>query len=176
MLYYILGAVALLVIGLFVKAALSPNTFRVERSVVIHGTPQAIFAILNDFHQSVHWSPWEKKDLNMKQTISGPATGKGAIHEWDGNKDVGQGREEIIESIPHSKIGIQLDFFRPFQGRNFAEFWLEPQGTSTKMTWLIHGPLNFIVRLLCLNMDKMIGQDFEAGLANLKEYVEGSRV
>ena len=174
MLYYILGVMAALVAALIVKGMLSPSTFRVERSTVINGSPQTIFAILNDFHQSVHWSPWEKKDLKMKQTISGSPTGKGAIHEWDGNKDVGQGREEIIESIPHSKVVVRLDFFRPFKGSNTAEFLLHSQGASTKMTWIVYGPVNFIVRLIGLNMDKMIGKDFEAGLANMKAYVEGS--
>ena len=124
MLYYILGAVALLVIGLFVKAALSPNTFRVERSVVIHGTPQAIFAILNDFHQSVHWSPWEKKDLNMKQTISGPATGKGAIHEWDGNKDVARDARKLSNQSRIPRLG--------FNSISFVHF---RDGTSRSSGW-----------------------------------------
>ena len=172
MLYPILGVVAVLILIVLALGFSRPATFRVERSTTIKAPPTAIYAILSDFRQSECWSPWEKKDLHMKKSFSGPASGQGAIHEWDGNNNVGQGREEIVDVVPNAKIVIQLDFFRPFKGRNMAEFLLEPTGDSTTLRWVIYGPMNFIVRVLCFNMDKMIGKDFEAGLASLKAHLE----
>ncbi len=168
---------AVLIVSLLAYASTQPNFFRIERSITINSLPEPIFAVLSDFHQSESWSPWEKLDLSMKKALSGSVRGVGAIYEWDGNNKVGQGRQEILEATSPSKVLIQLDFFRPFKARNTAEYTLTPHGHATQVTWAMFGPQSFMGKVMCLfmNMDKMVGKDFETGLANLKGHVEGSR-
>jgi uncharacterized protein YndB with AHSA1/START domain len=155
-------------------AATKPDTFRVQRSATIKAPPDKVFALINDFRNWSQWSPWEKLDPAMKRTHSGPPSGKGAVYEWDGNKEVGAGRMEITEPTPPSKLVIKLDFIRPFEGHNTAEFTLQPQGDGTNLTWAMHGPAPFISKVMQVffSMDGMIGKDFETGLANLKAVAE----
>jgi len=162
------------VAGVLGFAALQPDTFRVQRSASMKAPPEKVFAQINDFHNWGPWSPWEKLDLAMKKTHSGAASGKGAIYEWEGNKKVGKGRMEILEAASPSKILIKLDFLKPFEAHNTADFALEGQGDSTNITWGMNGqkPFMFKVMGLFMSMDKMIGKDFEAGLANIKGIVE----
>ena len=170
----ILGIIVILLAALFGYAAAKPNTFRVQRSAAIQSPPERIFALINDFHNFGAWSPWEKIDPNLQRTFSGAASGPGAVYEWEGNKKVGKGRMEIKETTPPSKVIIQLDFLKPFEAHNTTEFTLEPQGNSTNVTWAMFGrqPFMFKVMSTLLNMDKMIGRDFEKGLANLKSLTE----
>jgi hypothetical protein len=130
--------------------------------------------LINDFHRWVAWSPYEKKDPAMKRTLSGATTGRGAVYEWEGNKDIGKGRMEITDTSPPSKVIITLDFVKPFEAHNIVEFTLEPNGDSTNVIWSIHGPSPYISKLISVfvNMDRMIGKGFEAGLANLKIVAE----
>jgi polyketide cyclase/dehydrase/lipid transport protein len=178
MLLNILIAVVVLVVaaivGLLIAAASKPDTFRIERSGEMQAPPDKIFTQINDFHNWASWSPWEKMDPNLKRTYSGAASGWGAIYEWEGNKKVGKGRMEIAESLAPSKITINLDFLKPFEAHNTAEFTLEPKGDTTKLTWAMLGrqPFMFKVMKIFLDMDKMVGKDFEAGLANLKAIAE----
>ena len=174
---YVGLALAVLFVGLLVYASTKPNVFRIERSITIHSPSEPIFEILSDFHRSIHWSPWEKMDPNASMTHSGTARGFGAIYEWDGNNKVGKGRQEIREATSPSKVLIQLDFFRPFQARNTAEYTLTPQGNATHVNWAMYGPQPFMNKVMCLfmNMDKLVGKDFETGLANLKSHVESTR-
>jgi uncharacterized protein YndB with AHSA1/START domain len=170
----ILGIVfALLVAGALVLAAMKPDTFRVERSASIKAPPEKIFAQINDLKAWAAWSPYEKKDPAMKRTFGAVTAGKGAVYEWDGNKNVGRGRMEITDAAP-SRIVIKLDFFEPFEGHNTAEFTMDGAGGATTVTWAMYGPANFVSKLMGVffNMDKMIGTDFEAGLANLKSITE----
>ena len=155
-------------------AATKPDTFRVERSTSIKAPPQKIFPLINDFHNWGAWSPWEKMDPAMKRAHSGAPGGKGAVYEWDGNDKVGQGRMEVTDSVPPSRIAIKLDFLKPFEGHNIAEFTLYPKGESTDVTWAMHGPSPFIMKVMGVfaSMDSMVGKDFEAGLANLKATAE----
>jgi len=136
--------------------------------------PEKIFPHINDFHNWLAWSPWEKLDPNLKRTYSGTAEGLGTVYDWEGNKQVGKGRMEITETVPPTKITIKLDFFKPFEAHNKAEFALDKQGELTGVTWAMLGqqPFMFKVMGLFCNLDKMIGKDFEAGLANLKSVVE----
>ena len=166
--------IVLAIAALLVFAATRPDTFSVQRSATIQAPPEKIFAVVNDFHRWTEWSPWEKLDPGMKRTQSGAPSGKGAIYEWYGNSKAGAGRMEIIESTPAAKVGIQLDFIKPFEGHNIAEFTLAPKGETTNVTWTMHGPAPFISKLMqvFVSMDTMIGKDFEAGLANLKTVVE----
>ena len=169
------GIIVLLIAGLLAYAATRPDSFRVQRTASIKAPPEKIFALINDLKGWPAWSPYEKKDPAMKRTLSGAATGKGAIYEWQGNKEVGKGKMEIAETTPPSKVVIKLDFFEPFEAHNIAEFDLQGKGESTDVTWAIYGPSPFISKLMSvfLNMDKMIGRDFEVGLANLKAVAEG---
>lgn len=167
-------AIVVLVTVLLVYAATKPGTFRVERTASIKATPEKIFPYLSDFHKGETWSPYEKKDPAMKRTYSGAASGNGSVYEFDGNKEVGTGRLEIIDSAPPSKVVISLDMRKPFEGHNTIEYTLEPKGDSTNFTWAIHGPVPYLGKVMCIfvSMDKMIGKDFEAGIANLKAIVE----
>lgn len=155
-------------------AATKPDTFRVQRAASIKAPPDKVFALINDFHQWGQWSPWEKLDQDLKRTFSGPASGKGAVYEWTGNSKVGAGRMEITEPTPSSKILVKLDFIKPFEGHNIAEFTLEPQGDTTRLTWAMYGPTPFVSKVMqvFVSMDSLIGKDFEAGLANLKSAAE----
>jgi hypothetical protein len=159
---------------LLVLAATRPDTLKVERVTTIKASPGTIFALINDFHQWGGWSPYEKLDPAMKHSFSGAASGEGAIYEWDGNAKAGQGRMEIMQSLPASKIVIQLDFIRPFEGHNTAEFTLQPHGDAVEVRWSMHGPSPYMAKLMGIfvNMDRMIGKDFEVGLANLKALAE----
>ena len=169
----VIAAVVLLA-ALLVYAATKPDTFSVERSASIKAPPEKIFAVLNDFLRWEAWSPWEKKDPAMKRTFSAVTSGKGAVYAWEGKRDVGQGRMEIAESVAPSKVAIKLDFVKPFETQNIVEFTLEPKGDSTNVTWAMQGPMPYISKLITVfvNMDSMIGKDFEAGLANLKAITE----
>jgi uncharacterized protein YndB with AHSA1/START domain len=166
--------IVILVAAILVYAATKPDTFRVERKATIKATPEKIFPFLNDFRKGEAWSPYEKKDPAMKRTHSGAASGKGSVYEFEGNKEVGKGRLEIIETVSPSKVVISLDMFKPFEGHNIVEYTLEPKGDSTNFTWAIHGPVPYLGKVMSIfvSMDKMIGKDFEAGIANLKAIAE----
>ena len=174
MLKTILIVVAVFIVGVLAFAATKPDTFSVQRSASIKAPPEKIFAVINDFHRWPEWSPWEKLDPAMKRTQSGAASGKGAVYAWEGNSKAGDGRMEIIESTPASKVGIQLDFIKPFEGHNIAEFTFAPESDATRVTWTMHGPTPFVSKVMqvFVSMDTMIGKDFEAGLANLKTLTE----
>ena len=174
MLKTILIVIVVIVAGVLGFAATKPDTFSVQRSTRIKAPPDKIFAVINDFHRWPDWSPWEKLDPTMKRTQSGAASGKGAIYEWDGNSKAGAGRMEIIESSPASKLGIQLDFIKPFEGHNIAEFSLTPEADSTRVDWVMRGPTPFVSKVMqvFVSMDTLIGKDFEEGLANLKALTE----
>ena len=163
-----------LIAGLLAYTSTRPDTFRVQRATTIKAPPETIFALINDLHRWTVWSPWEKKDPAMKRTHSGAPNGKGAAYAWDGNTDVGKGRMEIIESLPPRKVVIKLDFEKPFEGHNRAEFTLEPKGGVTTVIWAMYGPVSLMMKLMHVffDMDRMIGKDFEAGLADLKAAAE----
>ncbi len=169
-------AIAVVVVlgALLIYAATQPDTFRIQRATSIKAPPERIFAVLNDFLRWDTWSPWEKKDPAMKRTFSAVTSGKGAVYAWEGNRDVGQGRMEIAESVAPSKVAIKLDFVKPFEAHNIVEFTLEPKGDSTNVTWAMQGPMLYISKLITVfvSMDSMVGKDFEAGLANLKTVTE----
>lgn len=162
------------IVGVLISALVRPDTFSVQRSATVKAAPEKVFAVLNDFRRWTEWSPWEKLDPAMQRTLGGAPSGKGATYAWEGNSQAGVGRMEIIESVPARKVGIQLDFIKPFESHNIAEFTLTPQGDATRVDWRMHGPAPFITKLMqvFVNMDRMIGKDFEDGLANLKAVAE----
>ena len=166
--------VSVLIAGILVYAATRPDTFRVERSAIINSPPEKIFPLINSFRLWEAWSPWEKIDPAIQRSYSGADSGKGAVYAWQGNRDIGQGRMEILESTPSSKVVIKIDFTQPMEAHNTIEFRLEGQGGSTKVTQAMYGPSSFLSKLvgLFISMDKMIGQKFDEGLAGMKSIVE----
>ena len=168
----ILLAAAIAVV--LILASRKPDTLRVQRAAAIHAPPEKIFPLINDFHRWASWSPYEVKDPDMQRTFSGANSGKGAVYAWNGNRQVGSGRMEILDAPAPSKVVIQLDFLKPFEAHNTAEFTFVPQGDTTNVTWLMHGPAPLMSKVMqvFINLDHMIGRDFEAGLANLKKLAE----
>lgn len=164
-------AIVAIILGM---AAMKPDTFSVKRVVSIKAPPEKIAPLLTDFHQWASWSPWEHLDPAMKRTFSGAPSGKGAIYEWEGNKDVGKGRMEVLDASTPAKTVIKLDFLQPFESHNTTEFTLVPQGDTTQVTWDMTGPMPFISKIMSVfaSMDSMIGKDFEKGLANMKAAAE----
>ena len=167
----VLATAILIVLGL---ASAKPDTFSVRRSAIVQAPAEEIFLLVNNFHEWAKWSPWEKRDPAMKRDYSGAESGNGAVYAWDGNKNVGSGRMEILDASSPSKIAIKLDFFKPFEGHNMAEFTFVPEAAATNVIWVMHGPSSFVSKVMqvFMNLDKMIGRDFEAGLANLKTLTE----
>jgi Polyketide cyclase / dehydrase and lipid transport len=170
----IASLIVLAVVVVLLLAGRQPDHFRVQRSASIDAPPEQIFPLINDFHRWGAWSPYEHKDPDMRRTFSGAASGRGSIYEWAGNSNVGSGRMEIMESSAPSKVAIKLDFLKPFEGHNIATFTIEPAGGATNVTWAMDGPTPFVGKIMhvFLNMDRMVGTDFEAGLANLKTAAE----
>jgi uncharacterized protein YndB with AHSA1/START domain len=169
----ILIVAGVLVVAFVVFVATRPSHFHVERSTEIAAPAEKIYPLTADFHEWPKWSPWEKKDANMKKTFSGAPNGVGAIYEWEGNKDVGKGRMTVTAAEPGKSVTIKLEFLEPFPTTNIAKFDLVPTGDKTKVTWNMDGEAeNLMHKMFTLMMDGMIGPDFEAGLANMKTAAE----
>jgi uncharacterized protein YndB with AHSA1/START domain len=166
----ILLATVAIILGL---AAMQPSGYSIKREIAIKAGPEKIMPLLANFHQWPAWSPWEKKDPAMKRTHSGPESGKGAVYRWDGNNEVGSGQMEIVD-VSERRLEIKLDFFGSMASTNKTEFVLTPNGDGTTVTWTMSGPMNFLSKVMSvfMDMDSMIGPDFEKGLANLKAAAE----
>lgn len=169
-----LGAVVAIVVILCVVVAMQPSQFKVTRSATFNAPPNAVFDQVNDFNKWSAWSPWEKLDPNMKRTISTPSAGKGATYAWTGNDEVGEGKMTITDSHPSDAIKVDLEFIKPFAMKSITDFTFKPEGDKTTMTWTMSGENGFVGKAfgLMMNMDKMVGADFEKGMANLKPIVE----
>jgi uncharacterized protein YndB with AHSA1/START domain len=167
-------AVAAVIAAVLVFAATRPGTFGVQRTAAINAPPEKIFPLINDFNQWRAWSPYEGRDPAMKRVFAGAASGKGAVYEWDGNSQVGKGRIEITDTSPPSRVTIKLDMIKPMEGHNVVDFTLEPCGSATTVTWAMRGSTAYVAKVfgLFVSMDKMIGKDFETGLAKLKSLAE----
>ena len=172
----VLIAITAIVVVLVVVIAMRPTEFRVERTATISAPAPAVFAQVNDFRQWEAWSPYAKRDPGMKKSFEGAPAGVGAIYTWSGNHEVGEGRTTIIESRPSELIRIKLEFVRPFVGTSTAEFTFRPEGGRTAVTWSLEGRNSFPAKAMSLvmNMDTMIGGDFEKGLAQLKAIAEAA--
>ena len=169
----IAAIVVLAVVVILILAASKPSTFRMERSTVVKAPPETIFPFVHDFRRWTAWSPWEKIDAELKRDYSGAERGKGATYAWEGKK-AGVGRMEIIEATPSSRVLIKLDFLKPFEAHNTAEFTFTPERDGTRVDWAMYGPNRFISKLMSVffNFDKLVGKDFEKGLAALKASAE----
>ena len=170
----ILLVVALLVLVFCVVVALRPADFRITRSATISAPPSAVFPLVNDFHQWEQWSPWAKLDPKMSQDYGGAPSGSGAMYHWAGNNEVGEGKMTITESRPTDLVSIRLEFLKPIAATNQADFTFQPQGNDTLVTWTMTGRNNFVGKAahLVMNIDKMVGKDFEKGLNQLKALAE----
>jgi hypothetical protein len=160
--------------GIFlVIVAMQPADFRVTRTATLPSPVSAVFPHVNDFHNWEHWSPWAKLDPTAKNSFEGPDAGTGAIFRWEGNKQVGQGNMTITESRSNELIRIRLEFLKPFKAVNTAEFVFKPQGNETQVTWSMYGKNNFLAKAvnLFINCEKLVGPDFEKGLASMKSVV-----
>jgi hypothetical protein len=165
---------ALAIAAVLILAAKKPDIFSVRREIDIKAPPEAIFPLISDFHRWGAWSPWENKDPAMRRSFSGAASGEGAVYGWEGNRNVGSGRMEIMDTVVPTKIVIKLDFIKPFEGHNTAEFTMLPRGDATHVSWLMTGASPLIGKIMhvFINMDAMVGKDFAIGLANLKRLTE----
>jgi uncharacterized protein YndB with AHSA1/START domain len=173
----LLGLVAVLVV-LAAVIAMQPADFAITRSTTIDAPPATVFGQVNDFHKWEAWSPWAKMDPEMKTTYEGPAAGTGAMYSWVGNSKVGEGKMTIVESRPDELVKIRLEFLKPFAATNDTEFAFKPDGTGTHVTWTMSGKNGFVSKAfsLCMDMDKMVGGDFEKGLAQMKSASEAAVV
>jgi hypothetical protein len=173
----VLIAVAAIVAVFIVVVAMQPSEFRVARATTIAAAAADVFPQVNDFHNWDAWSPWAKIDPTMKQTYEGAPAGTGAIYSWTGDGKVGQGQMTLIESRPSDLVKIQVEFLKPFKATNTAEFTFKPDGNQTVVTWSMSGRNNFVFKAfgLFMNMDKMLGGEFEKGLASMKSVVEAGK-
>jgi uncharacterized protein YndB with AHSA1/START domain len=171
---YIASGLAIVVAAVLIYAATKPDVFRVARSVIIKAPPDKIFPLINDYRRWTAWSPYENKDPQMKRTYGDTTSGKGATYAWEGDSNVGAGNMSIAEATPPSQVLIKLNMLKPFESHNDVTFTLVPQGESTTVTWDMQGPVPYLAKVVHVffNMDKMVGGDFEVGLANLKAVAE----
>jgi uncharacterized protein YndB with AHSA1/START domain len=165
---------AALLATILVVAASKPKTFLIQRSTSIDAPPESVFVLIDDLHNWPRWAPQDKEDASMKRTYNGPEHGAGAVSEWTGSGSSGKGHMLITDSLPSTRISIQVDWVKPFVTRNLNDFVLEGTGTSTKVTWTMQGPNLFVMRIMgvFVSMDRTMGKHFETGLANLKEVAE----
>ncbi len=171
----LIGLLALIAV-ICIVASFQPDDMQVTRSTTTTAPPEAVFKVVNDFRQWDSWSPWSKLDPAMKVTLEGPPEGVGAVYHWSGNNEVGEGTTRLIESKPSEKVGMKLEMVRPMAGTTDVQFTFQPEGTGTKVTWAMQGKRPFIGKIVGLFMDceKMCGDQFNEGLANLKKIVEGA--
>ena len=166
----------MLLVGIGAGVAMQPGQFRITRSATITAPPEVVFNQVNDFRKWEAWSPWAKRDPAAKVSFDGSPSGVGAVFRWDGNKEVGAGSMTIMESKPGNRIEITLVFLKPFVATNHAEFTFRPEGGQTQVMWTMSGTHNFVGKVITLFMDceKLIGSDFEKGLAEMKKVAEAA--
>jgi carbon monoxide dehydrogenase subunit G len=175
MLMYVALALVAAVAVLLLVAATRPDSFTVKREATVAAAPDRVFALIEDFHAWLAWSPWEGRDPNLQRTYAGAERGPGASYAWSGNKEVGSGKMTVTATEPARKVVIDLEFITPFPAKNVTTFALAPDGAGTRVTWTMEGKSTFMFKLmgLVMNMDAMIGKDFEAGLAKMNQAAKG---
>jgi uncharacterized protein YndB with AHSA1/START domain len=167
-------ALTALIVGFVAFIATRPSTYRVERSITVAAPVDLPFGLVNDFHRWHFWSPWDALDPKMKKTYDGPYAGPGAIYAWSGNEHAGQGKMTILEATPYERIQIQLEFQKPWPSTNTTTFTFQPVAEGVTVRWTMEGTNNFMGKAfsLFMDMDGMIGKDFEKGLATIKSLTE----
>lgn len=174
MLKKILIGLGVVIVGFVGFVSTRPDTFTVQRTATIQAAPEFAFALVNDFHHWNQWSPWDSLDASMKRTFDGPSSGTGAKYGWVGNDQVGEGRMTIEESKPNELVRIKLEFLKPMETTNTTLFEFKPEGAGSSVTWRMDGNHSFISKAMCvfMDMDAMVGKDFEKGLASMKKVAE----
>lgn len=175
MLKKILVALVVIIAAFAVYVAMLPSHYSLARSIVIAAPPDAVFSQVNDFRRWEAWSPWAKLDANARTEFAGPQTGKGAVFRWAGNEKVGVGSMTIVESKPNEAVGIRLAFVKPFEGQSDVALTFRPDGAGTRVTWSLSGEQSFLERAICTlmgGMERILGPEYEKGLANLKAVTE----
>jgi carbon monoxide dehydrogenase subunit G len=162
-------ALVLILAALAAFIATRPAEFRIARSRRLAAPPDVVHAYVNDFHQWPAWSPWEKLDPAMKREHSGAPAGPGAVYYWSGNDQVGEGRMTMTDSRPPQSVTIRLEFLKPWAATNTTQFDFTPSGAGTNVTWAMTGHNNFMAKAFSvfMDMDELVGPDFERGLSNL---------
>lgn len=173
MLKTLLLIVAAAIAALLIYAATKPDSFRQQRSTTIAAPPDKVFALINDLRQFNTWNPFAKMDPKQVITYDAVTAGVGGAYNWQGEKS-GAGRMQIVESVPAQRVSAKLDFTKPFEAHNVVDFTVQPQGHGSTVTWAMQGPMPYLNRVMTIffDMDKTVGKDFEAGLANLKALAE----
>lgn len=171
---YIILAILVVAALVVMYANTKPSTFRIERGIVIKAPASKVFAFLPDFHEWAKWSPWEELDPTMTKKYEGPTGNSGPSYSWDGNNKVGSGRMELLEAVENKRVRIKLDFIRPFKAQNLTEIILNEANGTTEVNWVMTGasPLMSKIMGLFMDIDKMVGKDFEKGLNRLKSLTE----
>jgi uncharacterized protein YndB with AHSA1/START domain len=169
----LIAIVAVIVLAL-VFAALKPDALRIERSTVINAPPDKVYALIDDFHEWPKWAPQDREDASMKRTYGGAQSGVGAVSDWSGSGNTGKGRMEITSADASRQVVVTVDFAKPFVAHNVNTFTLVPEGNGTRVKWAMQGTNAYMMKVMSLvmNMDTMMGQHFESGLANLKAAAE----
>ena len=175
----LLGAVVMIVVLIavfLIMVMLQPSHYQVERTATINAPAPVVFGLVNDFHKWETWSPWEKLDPAIKKSFEGPPAGTGSMYSWSGNSEVGEGKITITESRPSDLVKLRLEFIKPFAATSVTDFTFTPSGNSTNVKWTMAGENNFIAKAfsMFMNMDKMVGGDFEKGLAQMKKVAESA--
>lgn len=173
---YALAAIVIVIALVVIAAALRPSEFRIARSLPMNATPARIFPYINNLHAFQEWNPYKDKDPKARNEFSGPEAGPGAVFHWTGDGNVGEGIMTIVSCAPDSRVNVDLEFLKPFPGHNAVEFSLSPQAVGTVVTWSMAGKYALFPKIvgLFINMDQMIGGDFEHGLSRLKKLVESN--
>jgi hypothetical protein len=178
MLRKIVTGLAVIIAAFAGYIAVLPSQYSLARSTVIAAPPDVVFGQINDFRKWDAWSPWAKLDPNAKAEHLGPPTGKGALFRWSGNEKIGEGSMTIVDSRPNEAVGIKLAFVKPFEGESDVAFTLKPEGNGTRVTWAVSGGQTFFERAMCTlmgGMERILGPEYEKGLANLKAVAEGKK-
>jgi uncharacterized protein YndB with AHSA1/START domain len=173
----ILRVVGGIVIAVIAVVATQPGAYKVTRTATIAASPEAVFNLIDDFHQWEGWSPWAKLDPAMKTTYSGAPAGPGAKYHWLGNKEVGEGRMTILSTEPPNVVKVNLEFIKPFESESITTFTLAPEGTGTRVEWAMEGNSSFMMKafMLFTSMDSTVGPDFERGLSQMKQLAEAKK-
>jgi len=172
-----LGVVVLVAVLLLI-VSLQPSTFRISRTGEVQASPEVVFTILNDLRQGNLWSPFEQVDPEMEKTYSGPETGVGAVCRWEGNDEAGAGTMTIEESHPNDLVRIKLEMARPMATTSEVRFELSPTTSGTQVNWIMEGKNSFTGKAISMfvNIDQMIGKEFEEGLNNLNKVASQSKL
>lgn len=170
----ILLALAAIIVIFLIVAAIQPAEFSISRSVSINASPAKVYGIASNFQNWSKWNPWAAQDPSMKTTFEGPQSGSGAILSWSGNDKVGEGRMTITDAKPNESVSIKLEFIKPWTTTNQVDYAIKAESEGCSFSWTMSGKHQFIGKAISLlmNMDKMVGADFERGLASLKALAE----